>query len=125
MCIRDSANTEFKLYDDGKWLGSVDEVKWNDTKTKAEFALGDGANIKLTEGGWYRITANTKKMLASIAKTGWEIIGDATPGGWDKGQLMTYNPKTKTVSYTHLDVYKRQGQLAHVVDLGQFQERIW
>ncbi|WP_311437969.1 SusF/SusE family outer membrane protein [Hallella colorans] len=94
------ANTEFKLYDDGKWLGSVDEVKWNDTKTKAEFALGDGANIKLTEGGWYRITANTKKMLASIAKTGWEIIGDATPGGWDKGQLMTYNPKTKKWSIT-------------------------
>ena len=94
------ANTEFKLYDDGKWLGSVGEVKWNDTKTKAEFALGDGANIKLTEGGWYRITANTKKMLASIAKTGWEIIGDATPGGWDKGQLMTYNPKTKKWSIT-------------------------
>lgn len=97
------ANTEFKLYDDGKWLGSVGDVKWNDTKTKAEFALGvgsDGANIKLTEGGWYRITANTKKMLASIAKTGWEIIGSATPGSWDKGQLMTYNPKTKKWSIT-------------------------
>lgn len=94
------ANTEFKLYDDGKWLGSVGEVKWNDTKTKAEFALGDGANIKFTEGGWYRITANTKKMVASVAKTGWEIIGEATPGGWDKGQLMTYNPETKKWSIT-------------------------
>ena len=94
------ANTEFKLYDDGKWLGSVGEVKWNDTKTKAEFALGDGANIKFTEGGWYRITANTKKMVASVAKTGWEIIGSATPSGWDKGQLMTYNPETKKWSIT-------------------------
>lgn len=94
------ANTEFKLYDDGKWLGSVGEVKWNEDKTKAEFALGDGANIKFTEGGWYRITANTKKMIASVAKTGWGIIGDATPGGWDKGQLMTYNPKTKKWSIT-------------------------
>ena len=94
------ANTEFKLYDDGKWLGSVGEVKWNDTKTKAEFALGDGANIKLAEGGWYRITANTKKMLASIAKTGWEIIGGSEPSDWDKGQLMTYNPETKKWSIT-------------------------
>mgnify|MGYP002782942937 CR=1 FL=1 len=95
-----AANTEFKLYDDGKWLGSVGEVKWNDTKTKAEFALGDGANIKLTEAGYYRITANTKKMIASVAKTGWEIIGSATPDGWDKGQLMTYNPETKKWSIT-------------------------
>ena len=95
-----AANTEFKLYDDGKWLGSVGEVKWNDTKTKAEFALGDGANIKFTEAGYYRITANTKKMIASVAKTGWEIIGSATPDGWDKGQLMTYNPETKKWSIT-------------------------
>lgn len=94
------ANTEFKLYDDGKWLGSVGEVKWNEDKTKAEFALGEGDNIKFTEGGWYRITANTKKMVASVAKTGWEIIGEATPGGWDKGQLMTYNPETKKWSIT-------------------------
>lgn len=94
------ANTEFKLYDDGKWLGRVDEVKWNEDKTKAEFALGDGDNIKFTEGGWYRITANTKKMIASVAKTGWEIIGEATPSGWDKGQLMTYNPETKKWSIT-------------------------
>lgn len=90
-----AANTEFKLYDDGKWLGSVGEVKWNDTKTKAEFALGEGDNIKFTEGGWYRITANTKKMVASVAKTGWGVIGDATPGGWDKDQMMNYNPDTK------------------------------
>lgn len=95
-----AANTEFKLYDDGKWLGSVGEVKWNEDKTKAEFALGEGDNIKFTEGGWYRITANTKKMVASVAKTGWEIIGEATPGGWDKGQLMTYNPETKKWSIT-------------------------
>lgn len=97
------ANTEFKLYDDGKWLGSAGEVKWNEDKTKAEFALGvgdAGANIKLTEAGYYRITANTKKMVASVAKTGWEIIGGATPGGWEKGQLMTYNPETKKWSIT-------------------------
>lgn len=97
------ANTEFKLYDDGKWLGSRGEVKWNEDKTKAEFDLGEGDkgdNIKFTEGGWYRITANTKKMLASVAKTGWGIVGDATPGGWDKDQMMTYNPETKKWSIT-------------------------
>ena len=34
-------------------------------------------------------------MVASVAKTGWGIVGDATPGGWDKDQMMTYNPETK------------------------------
>ena len=36
-----------------------------------------------------------KKLTASLTKTGWEIIGDATPGGWDKGTVMNYDPATK------------------------------
>ena len=36
-----------------------------------------------------------KQLTASLTKTGWEVIGDATPGGWDKGTLMNYDPATK------------------------------
>jgi hypothetical protein len=33
-------------------------------------------------------------------KIGWEIIGDATPGGWDKGTLMDYDAETQKWSVT-------------------------
>lgn len=95
-----TANTEFKLYDEGKWLGVVGDMKWDETKTKAEFAIGEGPNLKLTDGGYYRITANTKKNIATIEKTGWEIIGTATPNGWEKGTLMTYHSDTKKWTIT-------------------------
>ena len=60
------------------------DISWNETRTKGDFVIGDGANIVITEGAYYKITADTKKMVASLAKTGWEVIGDATAGGWDK-----------------------------------------
>ena len=74
------------------------DISWNETRTKGDFVIGDGANIVITEGAYYKITADTKKMVASLAKTGWEVIGDATAGGWDKGQVMDYDPDTDTWS---------------------------
>lgn len=93
-------NTEFKMYDAGTWFGLVGKMVWNDAKTKADFAIGNGGNITLTEGGYYRVEADTKKNVASVTKTGWEVIGSATADGWDKGQLMTYDPATKKWSIT-------------------------
>ena len=89
-----AAGTEFKFYDSGSWIGIVGDISWNETRTKGDFVIGDGANIVITEGAYYKITADTKKMVASLAKTGWEVIGDATAGGWDKGQVMDYDPDT-------------------------------
>lgn len=94
------ANTEFKMYDAGTWLGIKGDMVWNETHTKANFVIDSGDNIKIADGGYYRIEADTKKKIASITKTGWEVIGDATPDGWDKGQVMTYNPTTKKWSIT-------------------------
>lgn len=93
-------NTEFKFHDAGTWMGVVGDIKWNEEKTEAEFVIGDGGNIKIETGGYYRVSADTKKMVAKMNLTGWELIGDATPGGWDKGTLMTYNAKDKTWSIT-------------------------
>lgn len=94
------ANTEFKMYDAGTWIGVVGSMTWDTANTTSSFVIGDGSNIKLTDAGYYRIVADTKKMIASITKTGWEVIGDATPNGWDKGQVMTYDPTTKKWSIT-------------------------
>ncbi len=95
-----AAGTEFKFYDSGSWIGIVGDISWNETRTKGDFVIGDGANIVITEGAYYKITADTKKMVASLAKTGWEVIGDATAGGWDKGQVMDYDPESETWSTT-------------------------
>ena len=92
--------TEFKFYDSGSWIGIVGDFSWNDARTKADFVIGDGANIVITESAYYKITADTKKMVASLAKTGWEVIGDATAGGWDNGQVMDYDPESDTWSTT-------------------------
>lgn len=93
-----AAGTEFKLYDAGSWIGIVGDIVWNEAKTKGDFVIGNGDNIKITDNGYYKITADTKKMVASLSKTGWEVIGDATAGGWDKGQVMDYDPDSKTWS---------------------------
>ena len=93
-------NTEFKMWDADTWFGVVGDMKWNDKKTQADFVIGNGGNIKLTDAGYYRIEADTKKNIASVIKTGWEVIGSATADGWDKGQLMTYDPTTKKWSIT-------------------------
>ena len=93
-----AAETEFKFYDSGSWIGIVGDISWNETHSKGDFVIGDGANIVIPESAYYKVTADTKKMVASLAKTGWEVIGDATAGGWDKGQVMDYDPDTDTWS---------------------------
>ena len=61
------------------------------------------------------ILPKTLAVLASMASTlyvtgafhedGWSDMVDGFGGGWDKPQILTI---MKAVSYTHLDVYKRQ-----------------
>lgn len=91
-----AADTEFKFYDGGTWIGVNGAMTWNDDHTSLSFAIGDGDNIKVEEAAFYKISADTKKMVATMTKTCWEVIGDATPNGWDSGQPMTYDPVTST-----------------------------
>ena len=90
------AGTEFKFYDGGTWIGVNGEMTWNDDHSAISFSIGDGDNIKVEESAFYKIYADTKKMVATMTKTCWEVIGDATPNGWDSGQPMTYDPATST-----------------------------
>ncbi|WP_290541029.1 SusF/SusE family outer membrane protein [Alistipes sp.] len=86
------ANTEFKFCDEEVMYGCIGGINWNETKTSGSFKIGEGENIRLEDAGYYRFFVDQTAMTATVDKTGWEIIGDATPGGWDKGQLMTHNP---------------------------------
>lgn len=93
---------EFKLYDGGTWYGLNGNITWdNAEKTSGSFAIStSGGNIKAETAAYYHFDVNTKKLTAKIYKTGWEVIGDATPGAWDKGTVMDYNPDTKLWSVT-------------------------
>lgn len=91
------ADTKFKFWDAGVWIGMMGPISWDEAKNIGTFVLmpSDGDNIKIETAGYYRVGADMKKLTASLTKTGWEIIGDATPGGWDKGTMMNYDPATK------------------------------
>lgn len=105
------AGTLFKFYDGGTWIGLDGKIAWKDSdKTSGNFALksGGGDNIELPVGAYYRFDVNLKKLIAEIRKTGWEVIGDATPGGWDSGTVMNYNPDTKLWS---MNVTLTDGQM--------------
>ena len=69
---------------------------WNHTN------YGDGGNSKLStdgnaaglsvpDGGYYELTANMNTNTWTATKTTWGIIGDATPGGWDKDTQLSYD----------------------------------
>lgn len=104
------ANTEFKFNDAGVWIGIEGSISWNEDGNVGVFSLKPegGNNIKIETAGYYRVGADMKKLIASLTKTGWEVIGDATPGGWDKGTVMNYDPKTKLWS---LDVALVDGEM--------------
>ena len=71
-----------KFYDSGTWIGVVGDITWNEAKTSTTFVIGDGGNVKIEAAGYYRVGADTKKMVATLDKTGWEIIGECY-SWWD------------------------------------------
>ncbi len=98
-----AAATEFAFLDGKDWsapklaLNGFDDLKWNDDKTVASCALvaGGSSNIKIDHANYYRVELNQKKLTCTFTKAGWEVIGDATPGAWDNGTVMNYDPDTK------------------------------
>lgn len=92
----------YKLYDGGTWYGLNGTITWDDAaKTSGSYAIStSGGDIKMETAAYYHFDVNLKKLTAKIYKSGWEVIGDATPGAWDKGTVMDYNPTTKLWSMT-------------------------
>lgn len=88
-----SGANEFKFtaeqnWDNGDWGGS-----------NGELAPG-GANLSISEGGYYRMNVDLNNLTYSILNTDWGLIGDATPSGWDADTDMTYDQDAKVWSLT-------------------------
>ena len=83
------AGTKFKFTQGGTW-----DVNWGDDN--ADFTLeSGGTDITVAETGFYRITVDLAALTYTMEKTDWGLIGDATPGGWNSDQNMTYDANEK------------------------------
>lgn len=84
----------FKFTLDPNW-----DTNWGDNDADGTLDQ-DGTDITIPEAGYYRMKADIIGLTYSVLKTDWGLIGDATPGGWDVDQDMTYYMDTKTWSVT-------------------------
>ncbi len=57
----------------------------------------NGAEINVPEAGLYFIHVDLNDNTYFIEKREFGILGDATPGGWDNDQDMTWNAENKSV----------------------------
>ena len=73
-------------------VGGWDE-NYGDTGGDGTLEAG-GDNLSVAEPGYYRITADLENLTYSVEKVEFGLIGDATAGGWDADQDMSYNPET-------------------------------
>ena len=92
------ANTAFKITPAPNWDNDygVDAT----TETTAKGVKGTlkekGSDIKVTDPGYYKVNADLNAKTFSVTKTTWGVIGDATAGGWDADQNLTFDPATQT-----------------------------
>lgn len=56
-----------------------------------QLILGGGSDIQHDGQGFHRVTANLKNLTWKAEIMNWGVIGDATAGGWDSDQDMTYD----------------------------------
>ena len=52
---------------------------------------GQAAGLTVPGGGYYELTADLAKGTWTATKTTWSVIGNATPGGWEKDTPMTFD----------------------------------
>lgn len=61
-----------------------------------------GGNLSVPSAGLYKLhlNLNPDTLTFTATKQIWAVIGDATPGGWDKDTDMDYDASSKTYSVT-------------------------
>ena len=52
---------------------------------------GQAGGLTVPAGGYYELTADLAKGTWTATKTTWSVIGNATPGGWEKDSPMTFD----------------------------------
>ena len=73
---------------DGGW-----DTNWGDSGGDGILDPG-GDDLTVAEPGYYRMTVDLENLMYSVEKVEFGLIGDATAGGWDSDQDMSYNPET-------------------------------
>jgi len=89
-----NAGTQFKFTDGPSWT-----TNWGDDGANGTLDP-NGANIVAAEAGYYKINVNLPALTYTIVKTVWGVIGNATSGGWDSDQKMTFDATAGTWSIT-------------------------
>lgn len=96
----EDSKTTFELYEfisiagDGfKFLPT--NVNWDDAFGKAATAgalvqTDDAGNITVTEDAFYRIRMDSELLTYELLKLNFGVIGNATPGGWDRDTDMSF-----------------------------------
>jgi len=83
---------------------------------------GKAGGLSVPDGGYYQLTADLNTHQWTATKTEWSIIGNATPGGWDKDVLMDYNPVkqvwTAVVDMKKAGSFKFRANNAWKIDFG-------
>ena len=82
------AGSEFKFTPQPDW-----SYDWGDNDADGSLDVG-GANIQVAEAGYYKINVDTVAYTYTVLATQFGVIGDATAGGWDSDQNMTFDPAT-------------------------------
>lgn len=90
-------NGDFKFTKQRAWGSSGDEYNSNDFSTYEGGLVPstDGSNINMPTAGFYYIVADVMNAKLTATATTWGIIGDATAGGWDSDQNMTWDSDKK------------------------------
>jgi len=81
-------NTEFKITPERSFTNNLGDDDADGTLDT------NGDNIVVAEAGFYLITVDLNENTYTLEKTSWAIIGDATQGGWDIDEDMSYNTET-------------------------------
>lgn len=83
---------------------------------------GQAGGLTVPAGGYYELTADLDKLTWTATKVTWSIVGNATPGGWEKDTPMTYDPDkqvwTVTVALKADGSYKFRANNAWKIDFG-------
>jgi len=83
---------------------------------------GKAAGLTVPEGGYFELTADLNANKWTATKTEWSVIGDATPGGWEKDTPMAYDPEklvwAVTVDLKKSGSFKFRANGAWKIDFG-------
>lgn len=61
---------------------------------------GQAPDLTVPSAGYYELTVDLNKNTWSATKTTWSVIGNATPGDWEKDSPMTYDPDKQVWTVT-------------------------